>query len=156
MVGFPRQLVCLTAGVVYGFGWVFFYATIATVIGALLAYNWARWLGHEWGKISFPCKTKKNSSFYSNKPFSYRSYLPFDACGFFRSVEYHGWYSWYFRYAFYLCDFSGKLSTNGCFVLLGGGIRIGHFGQITLSLLLLAVSILAGLILMKRSFNKKR
>ena len=56
---------------------------------------------------------------------------------------------------FICATFLGSFPQTVVFVLLGGGIRIGHFGQITLSLLLLAVSILAGLILMKRSFNKK-
>lgn len=156
MVGFPRQLVCLTAGVVYGFWLGIFYATIATVIGALLAYNWARWLGHEWGKKYLShAKLKKIHHFIQTNPFHTVLICRLMPVGSSVLLNTMAGIVGIPVMPFICATFLGSFPQTVVFVLLGGGIRIGHFGQITLSLLLLAVSILAGLILMKRSFNKK-
>lgn len=156
MVGFPRQLVCLTAGVVYGFWLGIFYATIATVIGALLAYNWARWLGREWGKKYLShAKLKKIHHFIQTNPFHTVLICRLMPVGSSVLLNTMAGIVGISVMPFICATFLGSFPQTVVFVLLGGGIRIGHFGQITLSLLLLAVSILAGLILMKRSFNKK-
>lgn len=156
MVGFPRQLVCLTAGVVYGFWLGIFYATIATVIGALLAYNWARWLGHEWGKKYLShAKLKKIHHFIQTNPFHTVLICRLMPVGSSVLLNTMAGIVGISVMPFICATFLGSFPQTVVFVLLGGGIRIGHFGQITLSLFLLAVSILAGLILMKRSFNKK-
>lgn len=156
MVGFPRQLVCLTAGVVYGFWLGIFYATIATVIGALLAYNWARWLGREWGKKYLShAKLKKIHHFIQTNPFHTVLICRLMPVGSSVLLNTMAGIVGISVMPFICATFLGSFPQTVVFVLLGGGIRIGHFGQIMLSLLLLAVSILAGLILMKRSFNKK-
>lgn len=156
MVGFPRQIVCLTAGVVYGFWFGIFYATIATVIGAILAYNWARWLGQEWGKKYLShAKLKKIHHFIQTNPFHTILICRLMPVGSSVLLNTMAGIVGISITPFIGATFLGSFPQTVVFVLLGGGIRIGHFGQIFISIFLLILSVSIGLFLMKRSFTKK-
>ncbi|CAI3938280.1 TVP38/TMEM64 family (TVP38) (PUBMED:20889782) [Commensalibacter communis] len=155
-IGFPRQVVCLTAGVVYGFWLGFLYATIATIVGAVITYSWALWLGKDWGaKYLSHAKLKKVSRFIRDNPFSAVLMCRLMPVG--SSVVLNttagimgvGWLP------FLGATVLGSMPQTIVFVLLGGGVRIGHTGQIILSAVLFTLSAGLGIFLMKRSFSKK-
>ncbi|WP_050798390.1 TVP38/TMEM64 family protein [Commensalibacter intestini] len=155
-IGFPRQVVCLTAGVVYGFWLGFLYATIATIVGAVITYSWALWLGKDWGKKYLAhSKLKKINRFIQDNPFNAVLMCRLMPIG--SSVVLNttagvvgiGWLP------FLGATFLGSMPQTIVFVLLGGGVRIGHTGQIILSAVLFVMSAGLGIFLMKRSFSKK-
>lgn len=155
-IGFPRQVVCLTAGVVYGFWLGFLYATIATIVGAVITYSWALWLGKDWGeKYLAHSKLKKISRFIRENPFNAVLMCRLMPVG--SSVVLNttagvvgiGWLP------FLGATVLGSMPQTIVFVLLGGGVRIGHTGQIILSAVLFIASAALGVFLMKRSFSKK-
>lgn len=156
MIGFPRQVVCLTAGVVYGFWFGILYATIATVMGAVLAYNWAKWLGRDWGeKYLSHSKLKKIQRFIRTNPFHtilICRLMPIGSSVLLNTTA--GIIGIPFL-SFVGATFLGSFPQTIVFVLLGGGIRIGHTGQIIVSLVLFLISIGIGIVLMRRNFNKK-
>lgn len=155
-VGFPRQIVCFTAGIVYGFLIGTVLATIATICGALLAFGWALWLGHQWAqKYLEHAKLRWISNFIRQHPFSSvltcrlmpvgSSLLVNMAAG---VVGIHFW-------PFIMATFLGSLPQTLVFVLLGGGVRIGHTDQIIFSLILLALSAGLGAFLMRKTITNK-
>lgn len=155
-IGFPRQVVCLTAGVVYGFWLGFLYATIATIVGAVITYSWALWLGQDWGKKYLAhSKLKKINRFIQENPFNAVLMCRLMPIG--SSVVLNttagvvgiGWLP------FLGATFLGSMPQTIVFVLLGSGVRIGHTGQIILSAVLFVMSAGLGIFLMKRSFSKK-
>ncbi len=155
-IGFPRQIVCLTAGIVYGFWFGIFYATIATVVGAIIAYNWARWLGHEWGKkYLFTSRLRKIHHFIQINPFHTVLICRLMPIGSSVLLNTMAGIVGISILPFLCATFLGSFPQTVVFVLLGGGLRIGYASQIIISLLLLVISITVGLFLMKRSFNKK-
>lgn len=155
-IGFPRQVVCLTAGVVYGFWFGILYAAVATILGAVLAYFWARWLGREWGKKYLAHqKLKKIHQFIQTNPFHTVLICRLMPVGSSVLLNTTAGIVGIPLLPFLTATFLGSSPQTIVFVLLGGGIRIGHTGQIMVSLILLLVSIGIGVILMKRSFGKK-
>lgn len=155
-IGFPRQVVCLTAGVVYGFWLGFLYATIATIIGAVTTYSWALWLGKDWGaKYLAHSKLKKISRFIRENPFNavlMCRLMPVGSSVVLNTTAGVVGIQWL---PFLGATFLGSMPQTIVFVLLGGGVRIGHTGQIILSAILFIVSAGLGMFLMKRSFSKK-
>ncbi|CAK7193101.1 hypothetical protein COMNV_01314 [Commensalibacter sp. Nvir] len=155
-VGFPRQVVCFTSGVLYGFEMGILYAVVATVLGAIFAYLWALWLGGEWAKKYLAHKKiKKLDKFIRENPFS--SVLMFRLMPVGSSLLLNvtcGIIGIRFT-SFVAAAFLGSTPQTIVFVLLGSGVRIGHMGQISLSLILFLASAFLGLWLMKSSFARK-
>lgn len=155
-IGFPRQVVCLTAGVVYGFWLGFLYATIATIIGAIITYSWALWLGKDWGaKYLAHSKLQKISRFIRENPFNavlMCRLMPVGSSVVLNTTAGVVGIQWL---PFLGATFLGSMPQTIVFVLLGSGVRIGHTGQIILSAVLFIASAGLGIFLMKRSFSKK-
>ncbi|MDI2112824.1 TVP38/TMEM64 family protein [Commensalibacter nepenthis] len=155
-VGFPRQVVCLTAGVVYGFWLGFLYATIATIVGAVITYSWALWLGKDWGaKYLAHSKLKKISHFIRSNPFSAVLMCRLMPVGSSVVLNTTAGVVGVGYLPFLAATILGSMPQTIVFVLLGGGVRIGHTGQIILSAVLFTLSAGLGIFLMKRSFSKK-
>ncbi|MDI2091365.1 TVP38/TMEM64 family protein [Commensalibacter oyaizuii] len=155
-VGFPRQVVCLTAGVVYGFVWGCLYAIIATVVGAFITYTWALWLGRDWAKKYLAHKKlQKIDRFIRANPFHAVLICRLMPVGSSVLLNTTAGVVGIRLLPFITATFLGSTPQTIVFVLLGGGVRIGHTGQIILSAVLFFLSAGLGIFLMKRTLGKK-
>lgn len=161
-VGLPRQIVCFAAGLSFGAGYGLFYALFATVIGACLAFLWARWGARIWvrKKLSGSGRLAKKASqirdFFSTKPFWSILTLRLLPIGSALVVNLLAGVTEIKMAPFIMATILGSLPQTLVFVLLGSGLTIGHTTQLVGGIILFVLSSVLGIVLLAQHKSGKR
>lgn len=149
-VGLPRQVVCFAGGVAYGPLAGAALASLATLVGAMAGFGWARGVGRAAVRRRLTGRMARLDRFVSANPFPAILTLRLLPVGsalmlnLLAGISGAGWRP------FVLATLAGSLPQTIVFVLLGSGARIGHGWQAALAAGLFAGSALLGLWLMRR------
>lgn len=69
-VGWPRQLIAMLGGYAYGLAAGTFWALLATTLGCVTAFFYARWLGRGLVQRRFPDRVRQLDAFVNRHPFT--------------------------------------------------------------------------------------
>lgn len=154
-VGLPRQVVCFLGGYAFGFGLGTGLSLLATLMGSLVTFYYARFMGREVLVKRFPGKIKRIDDFLAGNPMVMALILrlsPFSANVI---ANLAAGVSGVRVVPFFFGSVLGYLPQTIVFALLGGGIQLDPVLNTTLSVLLFVVSTVLGLWLWRR-YRKAR
>ncbi|QNT77498.1 TVP38/TMEM64 family protein [Entomobacter blattae] len=161
-VGLPRQAVCFVAGFLYGVVFGIAFATLITLVGSVLAFMWARWIGRE--KIQkllrrkgpFAARIRKVHEYFTSSPFFSVLGLRLMPVGSALAVNVASGLSHVPMASFIWATLIGSLPQTVIFVLLGSGIQVGNNVRLIISAILLVLSIIAGVFVLQANRAKSK
>ncbi|GBQ63505.1 hypothetical protein AA103196_0609 [Ameyamaea chiangmaiensis NBRC 103196] len=149
--GLPRQILCLAAGAVFGPWLGLALATTATMVGALAAFGWARWVARDWARRRFGGAMARLDGLLASGPFLAILSLRLLPVGSSLLVNCGAGLSGIGVAPFAVGTLLGSTPQGAVFVVLGTGVRLGQEWRIALAAVLFALSALLGVLLMRRA-----
>lgn len=149
-LGLPRQVVSFLAGYAFGFTLGTGLALLATLMGSIATFTYARFMGREVLVKRFPGKIKRLDDFLAGNPMTMALILrlsPFSANV---VANLAAGVSGVRVVPFFVGSALGYLPQTIVFALLGGGIQLDPVMNTALSVLLFVVSTVLGLWLWQR------
>lgn len=149
-VGLPRQAVCFLAGYAFGFGPGFVLASVASLLGCISCFTYARLLGRELVLHKFPARVRRIDEFLRANPLTMTVLIRFLPIGSNLLVNLLAGVSSVRPSLFFLGTLVGYAPQTVVFVLLGSGIHVEPTLRITLSVALFVLSAALGVFLYRR------
>jgi uncharacterized membrane protein YdjX (TVP38/TMEM64 family) len=149
-VGLPRQAVCFLAGYAFGLGWGSVLGTLASILGGVACFLFARMLGRELVLHKFAARVRRVDDFLHDNPFTMTVLIRFLPVGSNLLTNLVAGVSSVRTVPFVLGTLLGYMPQTIIFVLLGSGIRVDPILRISLSVVLFVLSAAMGVYLYKR------
>ncbi len=154
-VGLSRQFVAILAG--YGFGFLhgLLLVEIASILGCIMAFYYARWFSADMIAAHYPDKIRRIDDFIERNPFTKTLMIRLFPVGSNLVVNLAAGISRIPVTPFLLGSAIGYLPQNIVFALVGSGISVDPTLRMGLAALLFIVSGLLGMYLLRRHRNEK-
>jgi uncharacterized membrane protein YdjX (TVP38/TMEM64 family) len=149
-LSFPRQVVAFLGGYAFGFISGTALATLATLLGSMLGFFYARWLGRGFVQRRFPHRLRKLDAFLHRHPFSMTLVIRLLPVGHNASTNLLAGVSSVRALPFFAGSALGYLPQNLVFALAGSGVNLNPAVRLTLATILFVVSSLLGVWLYRR------
>ncbi len=149
-VGFPRQVVAFLGGYAFGFVAGTALATLAAIMGCVLAFFYARWLGRSLIQNRFPGRIRKIDAFLHEHPFSMAVVIRLLPVGSNAVTNLLAGVSSVRGLPFFAGSGVGYLPQTLVFALAGSGVNFDPALRLTLAGVLFVVSSLIGVWLYRR------
>lgn len=149
-LGFPRQVVAFLGGYAFGFIAGTGLAAVAAVLGCVLAFFYARWLGRSLIQNRFPGRIRKVDAFLHEHPFSMAVVIRLLPVGSNVVTNLLAGVSSVRGLPFFAGSGVGYLPQTMVFALAGSGVNFNPALRLTLAGVLFVVSSLIGVWLYRR------
>ena len=149
-VGFPRQAVCFLAGYAFGLTEGTLLASVASLLGCIGCFFYARLVGRELVMHKFAARVGKIDDFLRDNPLTMAVLIRFLPVGSNLLTNLLAGVSSVRAVPFFLGSVLGYLPQTVVFVLLGSGIQVEPGLRISLSVALFVASALLGVFLYRR------
>jgi uncharacterized membrane protein YdjX (TVP38/TMEM64 family) len=149
-LSFPRQVVAFLGGYAFGFATGTALATLATLLGCVLGFFYARWLGRGFVQTRFPGRIRQLDDFLHQHPFSMSLLIRLLPVGHNASTNLLAGVSSVRAVPFFAGSTLGFLPQNLVFALAGSGVNLDATLRLTLAVVLFVVSSLIGVWLFRR------
>ncbi len=149
-LGFPRQVVAFLGGYAFGFLAGTALATLAALLGCIMDFLYARWLGRAFVQRRFPGRLRKLDDFLHLHPFSMTILIRLLPVGHNASTNLLAGVSSVPALPFFAGSALGYLPQNMVFALAGSGVDLDPSLRLTLAVLLFVISSLLGVWLYRR------
>lgn len=149
-LGFPRQVVAFLGGYAFGFIPGTALAATAAVMGCILAFFYARWLGRSLIQSRFPGRIRKVDAFLHEHPFSMAVVIRLLPVGSNAATNLLAGVSSVRGLPFFAGSGVGYLPQTLVFALAGSGVNFDPALRLTLAGVLFVVSSLIGVWLYHR------
>jgi len=143
-IGLPRQVISFLAGYAFGFVTGSVIGVVTTVIGCVITFSYARFLGREFIARRFPGKVRRIDAFLSDNPFTMTLLIRFLPAGSNLLTNMAAGVSGVPAWAFILGSAIGYIPQTAIFALVGSGITVDTEWRIALSVVLFVISGLLG------------
>ena len=149
-VGVPRQAVCFLGGYAFGLLEGTLLASLASLLGCMLCFFYARLLGRELVMHKFAARVRKLDDFLKDNPLSMAMLIRFLPVGSNLLTNLVGGVSSVPALPFFAGSVVGYLPQTVVFVLLGSGVQVDPVLRIGASVVLFLVSAVMGVVLYRR------
>jgi uncharacterized membrane protein YdjX (TVP38/TMEM64 family) len=149
-VGFPRQVIAFLGGYAFGFLQGVVLGVVATVIGCLLSFYYARMLGRRLVASRLSGRSKRVDDFLRGNPFEMTLLIRLLPVGSNFVTNLAAGVSSVAAAPFVLASALGYVPQTAVFALVGSGIHVDPVWRIGLGVVLFIVSGLLGLFLYRR------
>ncbi|WP_086658090.1 TVP38/TMEM64 family protein [Acetobacter orientalis] len=149
--GLPRQVAAFTAGLAYGVAEGTVLITLASTLGCIAGFYWARWGGQAWARAKLGTRFARMDAMLTRQPFLSILTLRLLPVGSALLLNILGGISGIRLLPFAAATLLGGLPQNGVAVLLGSGVQLGAWWQSALGVGLFVASALLGVWLWRRS-----
>ncbi|NVJ90330.1 MAG: VTT domain-containing protein [Methylocystaceae bacterium] len=149
-VGFPRQVLAFLGGYAFGLLKGTTIAVLATGVGCVITFSYARVLGRGFVQRKFPRKIKRIDDFLSEFPFSMTLLIRLLPAGSNVATNAAAGVSRVHPFPFILGSLIGYIPQSVVFALAGSGVEVDPQWRITLSVILFIVSGLLGVYLYRK------
>ena len=149
-LSFPRQVVAFLGGYAYGFVAGTALSILATLLGCILDFFYARWLGRGFVQRRFPHRTRKLDAFLHQHPFTMTLVIRLLPVGHNGSTNLLAGVSSVRALPFFAGSTLGYLPQNLVFALAGSGVNLDPAVRLTLATILFVISSLLGIWLYRR------
>ncbi len=149
-LGFPRQVMAFLGGYAFGFLAGTALATLAALLGCIMGFLYARWLGRGFVQKRFPGRLRKLDDFLRLHPFSMTVLIRLLPVGHNASTNLLAGVSSVRALPFFSGSALGYLPQNMVFALAGSGVDLDPSLRLTLAVLLFVISSLLGVWLYRR------
>jgi uncharacterized membrane protein YdjX (TVP38/TMEM64 family) len=149
-LGFPRQVVAFLGGYAFGFISGTALAAVAAVMGCVLAFFYARWMGRSLIQNRFPGRIRKVDAFLHEHPFSMAMVIRLLPVGSNVVTNLLAGVSSVRGLPFFAGSGVGYLPQTLVFALAGSGVNFDPALRLTLAGVLFVVSSLIGVWLYRR------
>lgn len=143
----PRQLVAFLGGYAWGFVAGTALATLATLLGCVFGFFYARWLGRGFVQRRFPGRIRVLDDFLRRHPLSMALVIRLLPVGHNASTNLLAGVSSVPALPFFLGSALGYLPQNLVFALAGSGVDLDPQWRLSLAVLLFVISSLIGVAL---------
>ncbi|WP_231945913.1 TVP38/TMEM64 family protein [Acetobacter ghanensis] len=143
--GLPRQAAGFAAGLTYGVAAGLAMITLASTLGCVAGFLWARWGGRSWAQARLGPRFEKLDAFLTHTPFLSILTLRLLPVGSALLLNLLGGVSGMALGPFVAATLVGALPQNAVTVLLGAGVQVGAAWQYGAGALLFALSAGLGL-----------
>ncbi|CCG40338.1 TVP38/TMEM64 family protein [Magnetospirillum molischianum] len=155
-IGLPRQAVCFLGGYAFGFAEGVLWSSLASVLGCIGAFYYARFLGRSLVVTRFPERIARLDAFLAGNTFSMSLLLRLLPVGSNLLANLAGGVSGVRAVPFFLGSALGYLPQTLVFVLLGSGIQVDPVFRIGSSVILFIASGVLGVWLYRRYRHGRR
>ena len=149
-IGLPRQLIAFLGGYAFGLVEGTPLAVLATLIGCLLTFYYARFLGRELVAAKFPGKVKRIDDFLAGDPFMMTLLIRFLPLGSNLVTNLAAGVTRVPVLPFLAASAIGYVPQTVIFALLGAGIKVAPVVNITVAVVLFVLSGVMGLYLYRK------
>lgn len=149
-VGVPRQLTSFFGGYAFGFFFGVLWGTIGTALGCVLTFSVARILGSAVVMERFGPRVRRVHAFLTSNPFAAAVTIRFFPVGNNFITNVAAGVCSIPAIPFVLGSMVGFLPQNMVFALFGSGVKVAHYTEIGLSLVLFILSGALGIYLYRR------
>lgn len=153
--GFPRQAVCFLGGYAFGFAWGTVWSLAASLVGCVLAFLYARWLGRSFVKSRFPDRIRHVDDFLRANPLSMALLVRLLPVGSNLITNLAAGVSSVRALPFLAGTLLGYVPQTMIFTLLGSGIHFNPTQRIVASVALFVASGMIGIYLF-RHYRRSR
>ncbi|MHA1597713.1 MAG: TVP38/TMEM64 family protein [Alphaproteobacteria bacterium] len=154
-LGLPRQLIAFLGGYAFGLTEGTALALMATVIGCVGAFTYARLLGRDFVASRFPNRVRKIDDFLSNNPFSMTLLIRLLPVGSNLVTNLAAGVSGASATAFIGGSTIGYIPQTLIFALIGSGIAVEATQRIAISVVLFVISGILGVRLYRKHRHGK-
>ncbi len=154
-VGLSRQFVAILAGYGFGFFHGLLLVEIASILGCIMAFYYARWFSADMIAAHYPDKIRRIDDFIERNPFTKTLMIRLFPVGSNLLVNLAAGISRIPVMPFLLGSAIGYLPQNVVFALVGSGISVDPTLRMGLGALLFIISGLLGMYLLRRHRNEK-
>ncbi|WP_144375314.1 TVP38/TMEM64 family protein [Thiolapillus brandeum] len=154
-VGLSRQFVAILAGYGFGFAYGVLLVEIASIMGCLVAFYYARWFSADMIAAHYPDKIRRIDDFIERSPFTKTLMIRLFPVGSNLVVNLAAGISRIPVLPFLMGSAIGYLPQNIVFALVGSGISVDPVLRMGLGALLFVISGLLGMYLLQRYRNEK-
>jgi uncharacterized membrane protein YdjX (TVP38/TMEM64 family) len=155
-IGLPRQAVCFLGGYAFGFIEGVLWSSLASVLGCICAFYYARFLGRSLVVTRFPDRIARLDAFLEGNTFSMSLLLRLLPIGSNLLANLAAGVSGVRAVPFFLGSALGYLPQTFVFVLLGSGIQVDPVFRIGTSVILFIASGVLGVWLYRRYRHGRR
>lgn len=155
-IGLPRQAVCFLGGYAFGFVEGVLWSSLASVLGCIGAFYYARFLGRSLVVARFPDRIARIDAFLEGNTFSMTLLLRLLPVGSNLLANLAAGVSGVRAVPFFLGSALGYLPQTLVFVLLGSGIQVDPVFRIGTSVILFIASGVLGVWLYRRYRHGRR
>ncbi|OYY92435.1 MAG: SNARE associated Golgi protein [Hydrogenophilales bacterium 28-61-23] len=149
-LSFPRQVVAFLGGYAFDFFSGTVLSTLATLLGCVLGFFYARWLGRGFVQKRFPGRIRKLDAFLHQHPFSMTLVVRLLPVGSNAATNLLAGVSSVRALPFFAGSVLGYLPQNLVFALAGSGVNLDPTMRLSLAVALFVVSSLVGIWLYRR------
>jgi uncharacterized membrane protein YdjX (TVP38/TMEM64 family) len=149
-VGVPRQIVCFLGGYAFGLGQGVLLALLASILGCVLCFHYARLLGRDLVRHRFADRLHKLDEFLHDHPLSMAMLIRFLPVGNNLVTNLLAGVSSVRAAPFLAGSVIGYLPQTVIFALLGSGIHVQPVWRTAISVLLFLLSAAMGVYLYRR------
>lgn len=153
--GLPRQIIGFLGGYAFGFAYGSVLAVLATLLGCVLAFYYARVLGRELVAAKFPKRINRLDNFLRDNPLSMTLLIRLLPVGSNLLVNLAAGVSRIGAVAFFLGSAIGYIPQTMAFTLAGSGVADDPGLRISLGVVLFVVSGMIGVYLYRISRHSK-
>jgi len=155
-VGLPRQMVSFLGGYAFGFVVGTLLSLSATVLGCVISFFYARWLGQELLISRYPDRIHRIDHFIHDNPFTMTLLIRLLPVGSNVFTNLAAGVSSVRTVPFFSASAIGYIPQTLVFALIGSGVHINPAWRIGLAIVLFIVSSVLGLSLYRRYRKEKR
>jgi uncharacterized membrane protein YdjX (TVP38/TMEM64 family) len=149
-VGLPRQIICFLAGYAFGLLEGMVLAMVASVLGCIIAFFYARIMGQVFVVSRFPDRVKRIDDFLHKNPFSMTLLIRLLPLGSNVVTNLAAGVSGVGPVSFFLGSAIGYLPQSLVFTLVGSGFSVDPEIRIAISIILFAISGFLGIFLFRK------
>lgn len=149
-VGLPRQIICFLAGYAFGLLEGIALAMVATVLGCIIAFFYARIMGRAFVVGRFPERVKRIDDFLHKNPLSMTLLIRLLPLGSNVVTNLAAGVSGVGPVSFFLGSAIGYLPQSLVFTLVGSGFSVDPEIRIAISIILFAISGSLGIFLFRK------
>ena len=154
-IGLPRQVICFLGGYAFGFGHGAALGLLATTVGCIAAFSYARLLGREFVVSRFPRRVKKIDSFLRDNPLTMTLLIRLLPVGSNLVTNLAAGVSGVRGTPFVLGSAIGYVPQTIIFALIGSGIALDPELRIGVSVVLFVISGAMGVYLYRKHRHGK-
>jgi len=149
-VGFPRQVLAFMGGYAFGIVKGTTIAVLATGVGCILTFTYARLLGRSFVQRKFPRKIKRIDDFLADSPFLMTLLIRLLPAGSNVATNAAAGVTRVSPFPFVTGSMLGYIPQSAVFALAGSGVEVDPVWRISLSVILFIVSGVLGVYLYRR------
>ena len=149
-IGIPRQIFCFLAGYAYGFTLGLVLALVATSLGCVASFYYARWLGGAAMRARLGARWRKFNQLLERHPYSSTLVVRLIPITNNLLVNLAAGLSAVRAMPYFLSSIVGFVPQTLVFVLVGTGVHVDHQWQLLLAVALFVASAALGLAVYRR------